>query len=584
MRLFQTPRSTWDDYSRKAISTGGGVYRRAAKRITISPELKKLLKIEKDSLVPNELIQCILRAPVDLLWNGGIGTFVKASTETHAEVGDRSNDNIRINGNELCASVVVEGGNLGLTQLGRIEFELSGGRINTDFIDNSAGVDCSDHEVNIKILLNMVVSSGDLTEKQRNVFLAKMTDEVAHLVLQNNYHQNQAISMISELSPEHMGLYIKFLEVREKEGKINRALEFLPDHKALLERKSAGKGLTRPEVSVLFAYSKIILEEAIRRSDLPFDPYLSQYVKGAFPTPLLKRYAPILKKHRLFREIVSTQLSNHIVSHMGITFTYQMRDETGGSIDSVVKAYIAAETIFHMEDVIADIESLDYKIDVKLQIQMVDEVVRLVRRATRWFLRNRREAVDIAETIAEFSDKVSGLYRRLPKILLGTDKENFNKHRAKLVDAGVPEELASKLASNEPMYHALNIIEAALANDIDVNHVARIYFGLVDRLELLWFREQINAYPVENSWSVLAKAAYKGDLDWIQRELAMRVLNLQSKAKSINGKLNAWFEKHEALIDRWESILSDLRSAEAKDFAILVVATRELNDIAQTGV
>lgn len=583
-RLFNLPRSSWADYDRKLISPGGGVYRRAAKSISITPEVKKALGISKDFLVPNELIRAVLKAPVDLIWNGGIGTYVKASKESNHDVGDRANDVLRINGSELRARVVCEGGNLGLTQLARIEYELNGGKINTDFIDNSAGVDCSDHEVNIKILLNDVVSSGELTEKQRNALLARMTDEVANLVLQDNYHQNQAISLASYLAPSNITLYMRYITHQEQEGRINRALEFIPDDKTLMERKSAGLGLTRPEISILFAYSKIILEDKIRNSDLPEDPYISQYVKNAFPTPLRKRYSDLLSKHRLSREIISTQLSNRIVSTMGLKFIYQLHDETGATTSSIVRAYIVAYKVFHMEDLYADIESLDYKVDATIQHQMTDEVVRLIRRATRWFLRNRREHMDIENTINHFSDHVLGLFRRLPRLILGDDKGRLEEHRDGLIAANVNPDIALKVASTLAMYHAINIIEAASMENADVYHVAKVYFILVDRLDLLWFRDQINKFPAESRWTILAKAAYKGDLDLIQRQLTIGVLHLDVKSKSITARINTWFNQYKHLISRWESILSNIRGTQVKDFEIFSVAIRGLSELAQANM
>ena len=583
-RLFNLPRSSWADYDRKLISEGGGVYRRTAKSVSITPEIKKLLDITKDSLVPNELIRAILRAPVDLIWNGGIGTYVKECKESNLDVGDRANDAVRINGADLRARVICEGGNLGLTQLARVEYELNGGKINTDFIDNSAGVDCSDHEVNIKILLNNVVASGDLTEKQRNTLLARMTDEVADLVLQNNYHQNQAISLASYLSPANMNLYMHYISAQEQAEKINRALEFIPDDKTLMERKSAGLGLTRPEIAILFAYSKIILEDKIRNSDLPEDPYLSRYVKDAFPTPLRKRYSDLLIKHRLSREIISTQLSNRIVSSMGLTFNYQLQDETGATTSSIVRSYAVAHKIFHMEDLYADIESLDYKVDATVQHQMTDDVVRLVRRATRWFLRNRREHMDIEKTINHFCHHVLGLSRRLPKLILGDDKARLEEYRDALIAANVAPEIALKIAGTTAIYHALNIIEAASVENADVYHVAKIYFILVDRLDLLWFRDQINEFSVDSHWTVLAKAAYKGDLDLIQRELTLGVLHLDVKSKSITARINAWFNQYKPLIARWQSILGDIRSTQVKDFEIFSVAIRGLSELAQANI
>ncbi len=581
-RLFDLPRSTWDDYNRELLSKGGGVYKRSVKKIAITPEVKSILKIKQDSLTPNALIKAILKAPVDLIWNGGIGTFVKAKTESHGDAGDRTNDAIRINGSDLRARVVVEGGNLGLTQLGRVEYELKGGYINTDFIDNSAGVDCSDHEVNIKILLNSVVEHDELTLKQRNNLLARMTKEVGQLVLRNNYHQNEGISFASYASPKRMGVLMSYMDWLEDNNLINRELEFLPDNKTMLERRAAGLGLARPELAVLFAYTKIILERHIRKSELIKDPYLSEYMKNAFPTPLVRRYSAYMEKHRLRDEIISTQLSNYIVSNMGITFAYQMNDETGAPISAIVRAFAVTHKIFNMDELYKSIESLDYIVDPHVQHEMNHAVIRMVRRATRWFLRNRRVQIDIVKNIELFGPYIKGLTKRLPKLLTGGYKTRYEQLRDDLITVGVSESVATSIASCEPLYHTLNIIEAAVMNNADVYQVAKIYFMLVERLDLLWFRDQINAYPVESRWAVLAKAAYKGDLDWVQRKITIGVLNLETKAKTVDSRINAWMEKHRGLIDRWCGVLADLRSAEIKDFAILSVATRELSDLAQT--
>ncbi len=582
MRMYNLPRSRWTDYKAELISPGGGIFARTLKSIVITPEMKAVFAIEQDVMTPNELIQAILRSPVDLIWNGGIGTFVKSSSETNLQVSDRSNDAIRVNGNELRARVVCEGGNLGFTQLARIEYELSGGRVNTDFIDNSAGVDCSDHEVNIKILLNNIVASGDLSLKQRDELLIRMTDEVSELVLQNNYHQNAAISYACRHSEKFLNLYIRFIERQESQGKLNRELEFIPSNKVLLERQANHQRMTRPELAILLSYSKIILEEKIRKSSLHKDTYLERFVKDAFPTPLRKRYPELLLKHPLSREIISTQLSNFLVTNMGITFTDQMYDETGAPTSAIVRAFVASYEIFHMVNFTAEIESLDFKVDPKVQFELTDGITRLVRRGARWFLRNERKSMNIQETIDHFTASVDLLFKRLPRLLLGADKTRMEKSRDELVAANVPMELATKVASARPMYHALNIIEAATRHQADVYQVAVIYFTLVDRLELFWFREQIDKNPVDDRWSVLAKAAFKSDLDWAQRELTIGVLNLDVEAKNKGARVNVWFEKHKGLIDRWNTVLTDLRSATNKDFAILSVAVRELLDLAVT--
>lgn len=580
-RMFALPRSSWADYRADIISAGGGVFSRAAKFITLSPEVKKLLDVADDRLAPNDLIHAILKAPVDMIWNGGIGTYVKAVEESHSQVGDRANDAVRVNGGELRARVVVEGGNLGCTQLGRIEYALLGGLINTDFIDNSGGVDCSDHEVNIKILLNNIVESGDLTMKQRNQLLASMTEEVGGLVLQNNYHQNQAVSFLSQLSPKHINLYMAYLDTQEQQGKINRELEFLPDTKTLLERRSNGLGLTTPEISVLFAYSKIILKHDILNSDLLEDAALKTFMNNAFPSVLCKKFGDAIYTHRLHKEILATQLGNHLVSRMGITFIYQMVDETAASVADIVRAFVIAYDIFHVADMYADIEALDYLVDPNLQYEMIDEVIRLVRRATRWLLRNAHKKIVIPELIAHFEPHIKGLYKRLPKLLLGSDKEDVDARKEQLITAKVPEEMATRIASVRSMYHALNIIEAANICSADVYLAAQVYFTLVDRLDLHWFRDKINDHPVTHRWSVLAKAAFKGDLDLIQRELTVSVIAQAGTTKNVAQAIDTWLARYDDLISRWRLILTGLHSEEVSDFSIVSVAIRELYDLVQ---
>lgn len=582
-RIFALPRSTWADYNTKLISDGGGVHSRAAKFIVLTPEVKKLLDVTDDRLSPNELINVILKAPVDLLWNGGIGTYVKAATETHEQVGDRANDAVRVNGSELRARVVVEGGNLGCTQLGRIEYALNGGLCNTDFIDNSGGVDCSDHEVNIKILLDSIVQAGNLTEKQRNQLLLSMTDEVGNLVLQNNYHQNEAVSFLAATSAQQMNLYLRYMEVQGKLGKINCELEYLPNTKMMLERRSNGLGLTRPEIAVLFSYSKIILKEDILHSDLLHDPTLADFMKNAFPLVLCKKYGDFIAKHRLRNEILATQLCNYLISHMGITFVYQMMDETGASVGSVVRAFVVACEIFHVAELYADIEALDYAVLVSDQYQMLDEVTRLVRRATRWLLRNTHEQISIPKMIQYFEPHINGLYKRLPKLLLGSEKEGVATRRDQLISAKVPEEIATRIASARSMYHALNIIEAANTHKADVYQVAFVYFTLVDRLELHWFRDRINDYPITDRWSILAKAAFRSDLDSIQQALTENVIGFDiSTKKSITQRLNLWMSRFPDLMTRWQAILSDLRNEEQVNFPIVSVGVRELFELVRT--
>ncbi len=583
-RLFNLSRSGWDDYEPKLMSKGGGVYKRSAKSIRLSAEVKKLLDINRDVIAPNDLIQAMLRAKVDLLWNGGIGTYVKASSETHLDAGDRANDGVRVNGDELRARVVTEGGNLGLTQLGRVEFELNGGKINTDFIDNSAGVDCSDHEVNIKVLLNSVVADGDLTEKQRNKLLANMTDEVASLVLKNNFCQVRSVSLAEHQTFLYLNLYNRFIKDREAQGKINRELEFLPEEKTIIERKASERGLTRPELSVLLSYSKIILKEEILQSGICDEPYLAKYIEYAFPSQLIKSYKKQVYQHQLRAEIIATQLSNTLVTDMGITFVYQMNDEAGASTANIVRAYAAAREVFNLGSYWSDINSLDNKIDATTQMKMSSEVVRLMRRATRWILSMYRSDIDIEKIISKFSVSVRKIQQNIGKYIVGSEQEHFEELRKELVAAHVPDEIASKIAICRASYSALNIAHSADKYKADLSRVSHIYFTLADRLELDQFREQINTFPVDNHWTVLARAAIKGDLDWQMRALTAGVIKLNKSASGYKHCVNAWFELHKTLIDRWESILTELRGSSAINFAMLSVAIRELEDLAQASL
>ncbi len=577
-RLFKMARSSWDDYNRELISDGGGVYFRSAKSIHLSKEACSALDIKREIIAPNELIKSILRASVDLLWNGGIGTYVKSSIELDNDVGDRSNDNVRVNGKELRARVVGEGGNLGLTQLGRIEFELKGGKINTDFIDNSAGVECSDFEVNIKILLDSIDKS-EMSIRKRNLLLARMTNEVSRMVLKDNFLQNKAISLASYLAAKEFDLNRRYLNYLEEHGKIDRALEFLPEDKVLQERRTIGQALTRPEISVLLTYSKLLLKTEIKKSPLLHESYVQEFIKSTFPTPLRKRYHKQMLSHHLCKDILATYLSNQLFSIMGPAFIYQMRNEMVASVPAILRAWLVAMKFFKVEDLMENIYALDYCIDTKVQYQMTAEIAVLLRRVTRWLLRNRRGKIDIAHTIEHFSEYITAIIRRLPKLLLGSSKELLDKKKARYIKRGVPENLAMHIAYINAAFHSLNIIEAATTYHEEVFRVSKIYFMLADRLNLFWFRDRINNYTIDSRWAVLAKAAYKGDLDWIQRELTVRVL-LDTKARSIPGKINEWLKKHEAKIARWNDILSHIHDSDQKDFTIFFVAIRELFDIA----
>lgn len=577
VRLFNLPTSSWEDYNAKLISKGGGVFKRTSKTIPLSAEIKKLLDIADNSLAPNELIRALLKAPVDLLFNGGIGTYVKASSENQADVGDKANEFCRINGEELRCRVVGEGGNLGFTQLGRVEYAMQGGLINTDFIDNSAGVDCSDHEVNIKILLDAVVAKGQLTEKKRNSLLATMTDDVAALVLKDNY--NQALTMsFSALSAAHyIGLYQNYLKELEVSGVVDRAVEFLPDDKTILDRKAAGKGLTRPEVAVLLAYSKIHIENEILKSSLPEDPYFIQVLERAFPKVLQKSYRSYMQKHSLRREIIATQLSNQIVNEMGITFVYRVQTETGATIAEIIKAHTISSQIFDAVALEKLIDSLGTKIAVTLQYELLHYVRTLLNLSTRWFLRSRYLQEDVSKTITHFTVRVQKLEGLIPGLMGGVAKQYLSSLTEQFVKRGFPETIANRIAVYRALYTSLNIIEVATQYQFDLIKTAKVYFDIGAQFNLIWFRDQIATDNREGHWNALARLTLRDELDALQKMLTVVVVHGNQKESNVKKLIAGWMQKHSRLLERWEQILQLLHGSTSIDYAMFFIALRELS-------
>jgi glutamate dehydrogenase len=570
-RLFGLPRSSWADYDAKLISKGGGVFPRSAKSVPISPEVRKILHITADALAPHELITAILKAPVDLLYNGGIGTYVKSSQQSNADVGDRANDAIRVNGADLRCRVVAEGGNLGFTQLGRVEYALQGGRINTDAIDNSAGVDCSDHEVNIKILLNAVVREGKLTLEQRNKLLADMTDDVAALVLRDNYFQTQSLSVSAPLAPALLDAQERFIKSLEKAGRLNRALEFLPSDEELAERRAAKLGLTAPERAVLLAYAKIALYDELVASNVPDDPWISTALERYFPAPLRERYKAQIHAHPLRREILATHVTNSMVNRVGDTFVHRMQEETGATPPDVVRAYLIVREVFGFVDVWRAIEALDYKVPDRAQGAMIIDGGRLIVRATLWFLRHREHLSDLAGSIAHFKAGAERLAALFPQSLPAMDQSAFTSAAGRLEKDGVPRELAARVAGLDAMFNALDIVEVADRLKRDIGEVARVHFGLAGELDFPWLRERIGILPAENHWQALAKAALRDDLAGMLRALTADALR--------TGDVSSWKTRNAVLYERLRQILSELRAAESPDLAMLSVAMRELRNL-----
>ncbi len=578
-RMFALPRSSWEDYDKKLISKGGGVFPRSAKSIPLSSEVRALLGVDATSMPPNDLIKAMLRAPVDLLWNGGIGTYVKSSEEHHDAAGDRANDGVRINANELRCKVIGEGGNLGFTQRGRIEFAANGGHVYTDAIDNSAGVDSSDHEVNIKILLDEVVANGDMTEKQRNSLLAEMTDEVGHLVLRNNYVQTQAMSLATAQAPALLEVHARLIRELERDGDLVREVEFLPGKEEIDERLAISRGLTSPELSVLLAYVKIRLFKQLLASELPVDCLHGEELINYFPTPLRKRFRELMPRHRLAPDIISTQLANEIVNRAGITFIFRLREETGADAADIARAYMIARQVFDMPDVWAAIEALDNIVAAKVQIEMLFEGRKLVERASRWLLRNRPQPLDVAADTAFFTEGARAVARVIPELIPDEGRKHIESSVSRLVDAGVAEDLARRISIYNELLSALDIIEVASSEQLSVEEVAAVYFSLGEKLDLHWMRDQIISLPRENRWQALARAALRDDLQAQERLLTRDVLRQESKQSDAESRIAVWLSQNGAAITRCRQLLEDLKGGPTTDFSMLSVAMREIRSM-----
>ncbi|MBU1437269.1 MAG: NAD-glutamate dehydrogenase [Gammaproteobacteria bacterium] len=575
-RLFNLPNSSWDDYNRELISEGGGIFLRSAKAIKLTPQIKQMLGTDKNSLTPNELIRAALMMEVDLIWNGGIGTYVKATDESHAEVGDRASEPLRINGKEVKAKVIGEGGNLGTTQRGRIEYASHGGRINTDFIDNVGGVDCSDNEVNIKILLNALVASGDLTLKQRNELLYSMTDDVSNIVINDCYRQTQSISVSSLLGAEQMKEYTRFIHALEKDGKLNRELEFLPTDDALAERMVKGAGLTRPELAILTAYGKMVLKEQLVLPEIFENNYFKQELFQAFPQVLQDKYAKEMENHPLKAEIIATKLANMLVNDMGANFAQRMMEETGSTVSEVAICYAIARDLFDVESIWHQLEALDTTIPAELQTRLLFQLRRTMRRTTRWFLRHRNKALDIEQSVAFFKPAYQQISEQLPRLLASSEAEALKANEDRLTSQKIPADVARYLAQLSTVFSVMDIAQVADAEKTDLLLVAEIYFKLGDKLDLHWFLEQITNQPVTNHWQALARASYREELDWQQRALSQVVVRTCGGECQAEDVITRWLTSNEFVLARWSLMLAEFKTTKSHEFAKFSVALREL--------
>ena len=582
-RLFALPRSSWEDYAADKISRGGGVYPRSAKAIALSREAQSMLGLAAASATPQEVIRAILRMPVDLLWNGGIGTYVKASDESNLEIGDRANDAVRINGAELGAKVVGEGGNLGLSQRGRIEYALRGGRLNTDFIDNSAGVNTSDVEVNIKILLQPLLQAprARVTLAARNRLLARMTAEVSELVLRNNYLQSQALSTLELHSPARLAEYQHVIRVLERTGELNRAVEFLPQDEELVERRKRGLGLTRPELAVVLSYGKIWLSNHLLESDVPEDPYLSNELTRYFPAPIRRRFAPEIARHRLRREIIVTATTNSLINRMGPAFVLRTQEDTGAAPARIARAYTAAREIFDMRTLWAAIEAVDNRISAQLQYAMMYETSRLLRHMTYWLLLERRQELQIDRAVAELRGGVRELAASIVGCLTGIRRDHYHEAFERYEAGGVGAELARRVAELDALNAALDIVELAAGAGTRVAQAAHVYFDVGTRIGLDWLYDQVEQLPVEGPWQPIARTEMRSGLLRTHRRVAERALG-RHRTGSPHALVDAWLDSAQEHVAYWWNMLGEMRASGSADFATLSVALESVRKLAES--
>ncbi|MGS2716571.1 NAD-glutamate dehydrogenase [Eionea flava] len=579
-RLFTTPGSNWADYNQKLISRGGGIFSRDAKSIAITPEMKTCFDIHSDRLTPTELIHQLLKAPVDLIWNGGIGTYVKSTQESHVDIGDKGSDALRVNGSQLRCKVFGEGGNLGMSQRGRIEYCLHGGACNTDFIDNAAGVDCSDHEVNIKILLSDVVLNGGLTNAQRNRLLSSMTNTVSDMVLTNNYYQTQSISLAQQEALFRLEEYRRLINTLEASGRLDRELEFIPSDQELLDRRADNCSLTRPELSVLNCYVKVELKELLATDEIADNAYLASWVEKAFPEKLLKKYKHGIHNHILRKEIIATQLANDMVDSMGITFFNRMMESTGESASAIAMAYVAARDVFQFDDFQEKVKALDYRVPAEDQMRLLSSMMRRVRRGTRWFLCNQHRKDTLQKTVDIFQKSVAQVISETPKVLSVDEKVAWQSRYDKFSGLGLDQESASVMAMSGHLFSGLGIAEAVLQSKHTIPDVVDMHHLLGDKLGFYWFAHAVTDVKVESYWQSMARESFINDIDKVLRIMTVELLRLGGKRFQHEETLQLWMQDHPVLLTRWRDIAHELQTNPQTDFAMFSVAMRELTELA----
>jgi len=574
-RLFEAPRSSWTDYDESIISAGGGIFERSAKVIELSSQARAALGIDATRLSPNALIHEVLRAPVDLLWNGGIGTYVKSRAESHAQVGDRANDGLRVDGREVRAKVVGEGGNLGLTQAGRIEYALAGGRLNTDAIDNSGGVDSSDLEVNIKIALGTVEATGTLGREDRNTLLAEMTPGVIDLVLRSNYLQTQQISLMEAESLTRFDEQVSFMRTLERDGRLDRRLERLPDDETIEERGRNRQGLTRPELAVLISYSKIALADAVLSSDLPDDPWMERTLAEGFPAELAARHADAVAGHRLKRELITTLVTNQMVDRLGIATAHRLPAGFGARMDSAVQAYVLADAWLGGESLFNAIEALDNRLQAQAQYELHKIVIALLKHAMSWWLGTTHQQTDLSQLIELYQPAATRLLEELPGYLAGGYAERWQADKAVWLEAGVDEAFAERIASADAGGGIMDVVSLAAEYGRDVGDVAGIYFAVGDQLAVDWLQEAIHALAADGRWAALARASLRGDSYRIHQQIVAQILSTPGATP-----LEDWRAEHERTLAFIGARMAELQAIDAPGHEHLTVAVRDMARLA----
>ncbi len=582
-RMFKLTRSSWNDYNKKLISKGGGVFLRKAKQIDLTPEAKQLIDCKEDHLTPNELIVYLLKAPVDLIWNGGIGTYVKASNETDADVSDKSNDSIRVNGKQVRAKAIGEGGNLGVTQRGRVEYALAGGLIYTDSIDNSAGVDCSDNEVNIKILLSQLVKAGRLSNKERNQLLIEMTDEVAQKCLFNNYRQTQIIDSIVQDAALNMYQHARFMRHLETGKIINRKLENLPRDKQVTDRIASGWGMTRPEISILLSYSKLTYKNALLESSSLTEECYDSLLLGYFPRLVRERYADEILQHPLRKEIIATILSNQIANNIGIGFGSRIREETGATIEDIAKAYVVCVEVFDLYDTWRKLEKLDNVVNEQDRYDSFRAVSGLLERSISWLLRNQPSEFNVSHFIERYKTDTRILRNVISTAIVGQSRKAYLATKRRFVKYRLPAELAHELVDKTTLTSAFDIIEIKSKLHSDTEIVARLFYVLSDRLQLHWIRNAISSTIVRTHWNNLAILNLRNDLHANQHNLTELVLQIVDNKRHTNKAMAIWEQQNAQALQRYDSILNEFSAMRTCDFPTISVAVSEVRRLVQLG-